>query len=87
MDSNHRFRVNGELMKFACLPTDRRSFASFGGVPWGGYHMDKAGLELKVSFGEFEHLAPRGRESLTGVEFSLIARFNSVLAGKNSLLC
>jgi len=41
---------------------ERRSFASTNSASdlrhtWSAFHMDKAGLEIEIGFGDFEHLA------------------------------
>jgi len=70
MDSNPRSPVDGELGAPGPRATraarhretpERRSFASTSSASdlrhtWGAFHMDKAGLEIEIGFGDFEHL-------------------------------
>jgi len=70
MDSNPWSPVDGELGAPGPRATraarhretpERRSFASTSSASdlrhtWGAFHMDKAGLEIEIGFGDFEHL-------------------------------
>jgi LysR substrate binding domain len=71
LDSNPRSPIDGELGAPGPRATraarhretpERRSFASTSSASdlrhtWGAFHMDKAGLEIEIGFGDFEHLA------------------------------